>query len=109
MLFRSKHLFRQLLRFKHGNDGSTVIIFDRENGAVQWESKLEGIDVEKLTAERISFRPSRPRGGESIASEFGVKIDGQVVVTFQVKHKRGKARGSERQFEFSDITTRLII
>ncbi len=104
----AKFLFRQLLRFKHGNDGSTVIIFDRESGAVTWESRLEGIDIERLTADRISFRPSRPRVNP-IASEFGIKIDGQVVVTFQIKHKRGKARGSERQFEFSDITTRLII
>ncbi len=104
----AKFLFRQLLHFKHGKDGSTVIIFDRESGAVTWESRLEGIDVERLTADRISFRPSRPRVNP-IASEFGIKIDGQIVVTFQIKHKRGKARGSDRQFEFSDITTRLII
>ncbi|MBS1786682.1 MAG: hypothetical protein JST85_03120 [Acidobacteria bacterium] len=104
----AKFLLRQLLRFKHGNDGSTVIIFDRENGAVTWESRLEAIDVERLTADRISFRPSRPRVNP-IASEFGIKIDGQVVVTFQIKHKRGKARGGEHQFEFSDITTRLIL
>lgn len=104
----AKFLLRQLLRFKHGNDGSTVIIFDRENGLVGWESLLEGIDVERLTADRISFRPSRPRSNP-IASEFGIKIDGQAVVTFQIKHKRGKARGSDRQYEFSDITTRLIL
>ncbi len=104
----AKFLLRQLLKFKHGNDGSTVIIFDRENGAVSWESRLEGVDVERLTADRISFRPSRPRRNP-IASEFGIKIDGQVVVTFQIKHKRGKARGGEHQYEFSDITTRLII
>ncbi len=104
----AKFLFRQLLRFKHGNDDSKVIIFDRENGSVNWESRLEAIDVEQLTADRISFRPSRPRTNR-IASEFGIKIDGQAVVTFQIKHKRGKARGSNRQFEFSDITTRLII
>ena len=104
----AKFLLRQLLRFKHGNDGSTVIIFDRESGVVTWESRLEGIDVEGLTADRISFRPSRPRVNP-IASEFGIKIDGQVVVTFQIKHKRGKARGSNRQYEFSDITTRLIL
>jgi hypothetical protein len=105
----AKFLFRRLLQFKHGNDGSTVIIFDRESGAVAWESKLEGIDIEKLTAERISFRPSRPRNGQPIASEFAIKIDGQAIVTFQIKHKRGKARGTQRQFEFSDITTRLIV
>lgn len=104
----AKFLFCQLLRFKHGNDGSTVIIFDRENGSTAWESLLEGIDVERLTADRISFRPSRPRSNP-IASEFGIKIDGQAIVTFQIKHKRGKARGSVRQFEFSDITTRLIL
>jgi hypothetical protein len=104
----AKFLLRQLLRFKHGNDGSTVIIFDRDNGSVGWESLLEGIDVEGLTADRISFRPSRPRSNP-IASEFGIKIDGQAVVTFQIKHKRGKARGSDRQYEFSDITTRLIL
>ncbi|MEK7830392.1 MAG: hypothetical protein AAB401_04855 [Acidobacteriota bacterium] len=104
----AKFLLRQLLRFKHGNDGSTVIIFDRENGTVSWESLLEGIDVERLTADRISFRPSRPRSNP-IASEFGIKVDGQAIVTFQIKHKRGKARGSDRQYEFSDITTRLIL
>jgi len=105
----AKFLFRQLLHFKRGNDDSTVIIFDRESGAVEWESKLEAVEINGLTAERISFRPSRPRSGNPVASEFGIKIDGQVVVTFQIKHKRGKARGSERQFEFSDITTRLIL
>lgn len=105
----AKFLFRRLMQFKHGNDGSTVIIFDRENGSVAWESRLEGIDIEKLTADRISFRPSRPRNGQAIATEFGVKIDGQVIVTFQIKHKRGRSRGSQRQYEFSDITTRLII
>lgn len=104
----AKFLLRQLLNFKHGNDGSTVIIFDRESGAVTWESRLEGIDIERLTASQISFRPSRPRRNP-IASEFGIKIDGQAVVTFQIKHKRGKARGGEHQYEFSDITTRLII
>lgn len=104
-----KFLLRQLLKFKHGSDGSTVIIFDRTRGTVAWETRLEAIDIERLTAERISFRPSRPRAGGNIASEFGIKIDGQVVVTFQIKHKRGHARGSARQFEFSDITTRLMI
>lgn len=105
----AKFLFRQLLKFKHGNDGSAVIIFDRESGEVNWESLLEAVDIERLTAERISFRPSRPRGGQSVASEFGIKIDGRVVVTFQIKHKRGATRGTARQFEFSDITTRLMI
>ncbi|MGE0886057.1 MAG: hypothetical protein AB7P14_21185 [Blastocatellales bacterium] len=103
-----KFLFRQLLHFKRGNDGSTVIIFDRENGDVQWESKLEEVDIDRLTADRISFRPSRPRINP-IASEFGIKIDGQAVVTFQIKHKRGRNRGGQHQFEFSDITTRLIL
>jgi len=105
----AKFLFRQLLKFKHGNDGSTVIIFDRTTGEMKWESRLDAIDIDRLTAERISFRPSRPRGGQPIASEFGIKVDGQVVVTFQIKHKRGMARGTARQFEFSDITTRLMI
>ncbi len=105
----AKFLFRQLLKFKHGNDGSAVIIFDRESGEVNWESRLDAIDIDRLSLERISFRPSRPRAPHSIASEFGIKIDGRVVVTFQIKHRRGAARGTARQFEFSDITTRLII
>lgn len=105
----AKFLLRQLLKFKHGSDGSTVIIFDRTRGAVEWETRLEAINIERLTAERISLRPSRPRAGQPIASEFGIKIDGQVVVTFQIKHRRGQARGGVRQFEFSDITTRLMI
>ncbi len=105
----ARFLFRQLLKFKRGNDASAVIIFDRVSGEAQWESRLDAVDVDRLTAERISFRPSRPRGDHRIASEFGIKIDGQAVVTFQIKHKRGAARGSARQFQFSDITTRLMI
>jgi hypothetical protein len=105
----AKFLFRQLLKFKHGNDGSAVVVFDRATGEVKWESRLDAIDIDRLSAERISFRPSRPRAGQPIASEFGIKVDGQVVVTFQIKHKRGMARGTARQFEFSDITTRLLI
>ncbi len=105
----AKFLFRQLLKFKRGNDGSAVIVFDRTTGEVKWESRLDAIDIDRLTVERISFRPSRPRAGQPIASEFGIKVDGRVVVTFQIKHRRGTARGTARQFEFSDITTRLMI
>jgi hypothetical protein len=105
----AKYLFRQLLLFKHGSDGSQVIIFDRTTGEVKWESLLDAVDIDRLTSERISFRPSRPRGERSIGSEFGIKIDGQVVVTFQIKHKRGAARETSRRNEFSDITTRLVI
>lgn len=102
-----KYLLRQLRHFKHGNDDSRVIIFDRATGAVKWESLLDEIDIERLTADRIAFLPSRPRRPHPIASEFGVKIDGRAVVSFQIKHKRGRARGTAEQFEFSDITTRL--
>lgn len=102
-----KYLLRQLRHFKHGNDDSRVIIFDRTTGAVTWDSLLDGIAIETLTVERISFLPSRPRGGRVIGSEFGLKVDGQTIVSFQIKHKRGKARGTAAQSEFSDITTRL--
>ncbi len=102
-----QYLLRQLRHYKHGNDNSRVIIFDRTTGAVNWDSLLDGIDIEGLTAERISFLPSRPRGGRPIGSEFGLKVDGQTIVSFQIKHKRGKARGTAAQDEFSDITTRL--
>lgn len=103
----AKFLLRQLRHFKHGNDDSRVIIFDRTTGAVTWDSLLDGIAIETLTVERISFLPSRPRGGRVIGSEFGLKVDGQTIVSFQIKHKRGTARGTAAQFEFSDITTRL--
>jgi hypothetical protein len=102
-----KYLLRQLRRFKHGDDNSRVIIFDRSTAEVKWEALIDGIDIERLTAERASFLPSRPREGHEIASEFGVKIDGKTIVSFQIKHKRGRARGSVHQYEFSDITTRL--
>ncbi len=105
----AKYLLRQLRHFKHGNDDSRVIIFDRSSATVKWDSILEGIDLKTLTADRITFLPSRPRKGHAIASEFGIKIDGRAVVSFQIKHKRGKARGTDRQYEFSDITTRLRI
>lgn len=104
-----KHLFRQLLHFKKGNDHSRVIIFDRATGEVKWESLLDAVDIDGLTSERISFLPSHPSAGQPISSEFGIKIDGRTVVSFQIKHKRGRAQGTPHQFEFSDITTRLRI
>jgi hypothetical protein len=101
-----KYLLRQLRYFKHGNDHSRVIIFDRATGAVKWESRLDRLDIDALTPERVTFLPSRPRG-HRIASEFGLRIDGATVVSFQIKHRRGRARGTPRQLEFLDITTRL--
>jgi hypothetical protein len=84
-----------------------VIIFDRSTGGVKWESLLDEVDIDRLILDRVSFLPSRPRGGHPIASEFGVKIDGRTVVSFQIKHKRGSARSTIHHYEFSDITTRL--
>ncbi|MBI3654390.1 MAG: hypothetical protein HY231_25460 [Acidobacteria bacterium] len=104
-----KYLLRQLKFYKSGNDRSCVIIFDRSTGAVKWESRLDEIDIESVTVDRVSFLPARPRNAHPIATEFGVKIDLHTVVSFQVKHKRGRARLSAQQFEFSDITTRLRI
>ena len=69
-----KYLFRQLLQFKQGSDGSQVIIFDRTTGEVKWESLLDAVDIDNLTNDRISFRPSRPKAGRAIGSEFGIKI-----------------------------------
>jgi hypothetical protein len=103
----AQYLLRQLRHYKHGNDASRVIIFDRTTGAVKWDSLLDGIAIETLTVEQLSFLPARPRGGRVVASEFGLKVNGQTVVSFQIKHKRGKARGTAAQYEFSDITTRL--
>ncbi|HKP14273.1 MAG TPA: hypothetical protein VJZ91_19290 [Blastocatellia bacterium] len=103
-----KYLLRQLRHFKHGNDSSRVIIFDRTTGAVKWESLLDGVDIERLTPERVSFLPAHPRT-HPIASEFGLRVDGVTVVSFQVKHRRGRARGTARETEFLDITTRLRI
>lgn len=102
-----KFLLHQLVLFKSGKDRSRVIIFDRSTGEVKWESLLDEVDIDHLTADRVSFLPSRPRGGHPIASEFGIKIDGRTVVSFQVKHKRGSARETSHHYEFSDITTRL--
>lgn len=104
-----KHLLNQLLRFKKGSDGSRIIIFDRSTGGVKWESLLDGIDIDRLTLDRVSFLPSRPEGGRDIGSEFGIKVDGKTVVSFQIKHRRGVSRGTSRQNEFADITTRLRI
>lgn len=103
-----KYLLRQLRHFKHGNDSSRVIIFDRATGAVKWESLLDGIDIDRLTRERVSFLPAHPRA-QAIASEFGLRVDGTTVVSFQIKHRRGRARGTVRELEFLDITTRLRI
>jgi beta-lactamase class A len=108
-LAAAQHLFNQLRHYKHGNDDSRIIIFDRVDGEVKWDSRLDAIDVNALTAERISFLPARPRNGQATVAEFGIKLDGQTVVTFQIKHRRGKAKGTARQYEFSDITTRLSL
>ncbi len=108
-LAAAQTLFKQLRHYKHGNDDSRVIIFDRVDGEVKWDSRLDAIDVNALTAERISFLPARPRNGQATVAEFGIKLDGHTVVTFQIKHRRGKAKGTARQFEFSDITTRLSL
>jgi hypothetical protein len=105
----ARYLLRQLLHYKRGSDHSHVIIFDRQTGEVRWDSLLETVDIDRLTAERISFTPARPRNGHHIGTTFGLRIDGRTVVTFQIKHKRGKARGTADQYEFSDITTRLEI
>ena len=102
-----KFLLHQLVLFKSGKDRCRVIIFDRSTGEVKWESLLDEIDIDRLTADRVSFLPSRPRGGHPIASEFGIKIDGKTVMSFQIKHKRGSARETIHRYEFSDITTRL--
>jgi hypothetical protein len=104
-----KFLLHQLIFFKNGKDRSRVIIFDRSTGGVKWESLLDEIDIDALTADRVSLLPSRPRGGHPVASEFGIKIDGRTVVSFQIKHKRGAARSTIHHYEFSDITTRLRI
>lgn len=103
-----RHLLRQLLKYKNGNDESRVIIFDRSTGDVVWESRLDQVDVETLTLDRVSFRPSHPKNGHRIGSEFCLKIDGKGVVTFQIKHRRGKSHGTERATQFGDITTRLL-
>jgi hypothetical protein len=104
-----KFLLHQLVLFKSGKDRSRVIIFDRSTGEVKWESLLDEIDIEGLTAGRVSMLPSRPRSGHPIGSEFGIKIDGRTIVSFQIKHKRGRARATTHRLEFSDITTRLRI
>lgn len=108
-LAAARHLFRQLLHYKHGNDHSRVIIFDRATGQVRWDALLEAVNIDALTSERISFTPARPQKGQPIGTTFGLRIDGRTVVTFQIKHKRGKARGTASQYEFSDITTRLEV
>ncbi len=108
-LAAAQTLFKQLRHYKHGNDDSRVIIFDRADGEVKWDSRLDALDVNAVTAERISFLPARPRNSQATATEFGLKIDRQTIVTFQIKHRRGKAKGTARQYEFSDITTRLSL
>ncbi len=104
-----KYLLHQLLYFKRGNDRSRVIIFDRSTGRVKWESLLDGVNIDNLTAGQVGFLPSHPRENHRIASEFGIRIDGSTIVSFQIKHRRGTSRGTIHQYEFSDITTRLRI
>jgi hypothetical protein len=104
-----RYLLNQLLYYKSGSDNCQVIVIDRSTASVKWETRLDSIDISRVGLSDVSFVPSRPRHGRPISSEFGVKISGQTIVSFQIKHKRGKARDSGRRDEFSDITTRLRI
>jgi len=70
---------------------------------------LDTVDIDSLTSSEVSFRPSRPKFGRRVGSEFAVKVDGRAVVTFQVKHQRGAVHGTAREQEFRDITTRLTL
>jgi hypothetical protein len=45
-----------------------------------------------------------PRPAISVTPRYA-----RTVVTFQVKHRRGRVKGTARQLEFSDITTRLAL
>lgn len=104
-----KYLLNQLLFYKKGSDNCHVVVNDRKTGKVKWETLLDSIDIDRLTLSDVTFIPSRPRYGRLIGSEFGIKIQGKTIVSFQVKHKRGKARETDRKSQFSDITTRLRI
>lgn len=104
-----KYLLHQLLFYKKGSDNCHVVVIDRKTGAVKWETLIDAIDIDSLTTSDVAFLPSRPRYGRPVASEFGIKIHQKTVVSFQVKHKRGKARETDRRNEFLDITTRLRI
>jgi len=101
-----KYVLRQLLEHKKGSDGSMVVIIDRSTGEVVWDTILDAVSIESLLLPDISFRPSRPRD-KRIGSEFAIKVFGKAVVTFQVKHKRGRYHGTAQEKEFGDITTRL--
>jgi len=104
-----KYLFNQLVIYKRGSDNCHVVVIDRKTGKVKWETLLDSIDIDRLTLSDVTFIPSRPRYGRQIGSEFGIKIQGKTIVSFQVKHKRGKARETDRKSQFLDITTRLRI
>jgi hypothetical protein len=104
-----KYLLNQLLFYKKGSDNCHVVVIDRKTGTVKWETILDSIDIDRLVISDVAFLPSRPRHGRPIGSEFGIKIHGKTIVSFQVKHKRGKARETNRRDEFLDITTRLRI
>jgi len=104
-----RYLLRQLLRYKRGTDEARIIVLDRLTGQVKWQSNLDALDIDEISVDDISFRPAKPRLGRPIGSEFCLKVEGKPIVTFQVKHKRGKSRGTPAASQFSDITTRLII
>ena len=104
-----KYLLNQLLFYKKGSDNCHVVVIDRKTGTVKWETILDSIDIDRLVISDVAFLPSRPRHGRPIGSEFGIKIHGKTIASFQVKHKRGKARETNRRDEFLDITTRLRI
>lgn len=104
-----KYLMTQLLYYKRGSDNCHVVVIDRSTASVKWETCLDSIDINNLILSDVTFVPSRPKYGRPISSEFGIKIQGKTVVSFQVKHKRGKARDTIRKDEFLDITTRLRI
>ena len=103
-----KHLLKQLLAYTHGKDASRVVILSRSTGEVTWETVLDTVDVDTLTLDRVSFRPSVAKPGYAQSSEYALKVDGQAVVTFQIKHRRGGSFTPEQRRRFTDITTRVM-
>lgn len=97
-----KHLIRQLIRYERSDDNSIVIGINRLTGELVGKTLIDAVDLEYFNLDDFTFLPCNPRK-YLFWTEPWVKYKWKTIVSFQVKHKRGK----NPSLKFGDITIRL--
>ena len=93
-------LLRQLKQYKSGS-AATVIITDRETGAVTFDTALDQIVLDTLDPADTSVRTSK------VKPELSLRYGRTVLFTVEVKPHRGKTTPKSAQPFFHNLTMRL--